>query len=293
MQHRRKSRSAAPVGEVITRCSAAERARAACGQPRTTLRRRAGLRGLEGQRQRPFSDRLEAFDDQLVLAVRSVDLNVPLTDELQAVFRLEGQPLDFAPPHDRRDAGTVVLEREVQMAGGLQPAIRDLAQDRDLREGPFERSLELEGQLAHREDRGGGSLRGRRRRGERGQEPEAVRRERLRRGASAPEAPMAAGLRRRLRARAGESSCEGWTGMTAAALEGTSIYHPAEGPQRRWTRIRTGTRTPNPNSTGGAERDHRPRPRPRPRRRPLRRRDLRRCASTGAGATRKDPSINP
>ena len=114
----RKSRTAAPVGLVIT-----ARRR---GKPRQRLLvlwieesfgRQFLLQLAQRLLQRTESARLNLANHQLITAPRRIDIDVTATDDLQAVLQIESQATGHTAPDHRADLGIRILECQIQMPG--------------------------------------------------------------------------------------------------------------------------------------------------------------------------------
>ena len=68
---------------------------------------------------------------QLVFPVPLVDLHAPLHDHLHAFLQAEGKPLPITGEHHAGDGGPFILQRKIQMTGGMILAVAHLAPDAD------------------------------------------------------------------------------------------------------------------------------------------------------------------
>ena len=97
------------------------------------LGREALLQLLEPHVQFADAERRQRLHDELVLAVRRIDLDAPRGDDVLAVVGAEAQALGRTPPHRARELGLRVLQREVEVARALPAQVRDLPAHRDAR----------------------------------------------------------------------------------------------------------------------------------------------------------------
>ena len=128
------------------------------------LARQRGQRALARRVEQPFllQTRLELFErqlqraeslwfemlaDQLVLAFGLVHRYAAARHHLQSVFRLELQIPERGAKDDAFDLRSGVLQREVQMAGVPQPAVRQLAFDPDFVELGFDQIADARREL--------------------------------------------------------------------------------------------------------------------------------------------------
>src|SRR5439155_22913370 len=80
-------------------------------------------------------------------------------DQLQAVLKPGPQPVDATAPNQSVEAGTLILEAEIAMAGRMRAAkTRDFTSHPHMTEGVFKRALECEGNLEDGEFRHVGLL---------------------------------------------------------------------------------------------------------------------------------------
>src|SRR5262249_46335664 len=93
---------------------------------------------IEGELQRAEAVRLEMLADELVLAFWFVHRDPAPRHDAQSVRRLELQIAQGGSEDHRLDLRGAVLEREIQMAGVPDSAVRQLAFDPDLEEFLFE-----------------------------------------------------------------------------------------------------------------------------------------------------------
>src|SRR5262249_22040664 len=105
----------------------------------------------ERELQRAEAVRLEVFADELILAFRLVHRDATARDDAQAVGRLELQIAQCGPEDDAADLRRAVLQREIEMSGVPDPAVRQLAFDPDFEEFLFEEIADADRQLGDRE----------------------------------------------------------------------------------------------------------------------------------------------
>ena len=110
------------------------------------------LQLIERELQRAEPVRLEMLADQLVLALRLVHRDAAARDDAQAVGRLELQIAERGPEDDAAHLRAGVLQREVEMAGVPDAAVRELALDPDFEELGFEQIADANGELGDGED---------------------------------------------------------------------------------------------------------------------------------------------
>ena len=89
--------------------------------------------------------------DELVLGLRLVHRDTPARDDAQAVSRLEFEISKRRPKDDAANLRRRVLQREVQMTGVPQAAVRQLPFDPDLEELAFEQIADADRELGDRE----------------------------------------------------------------------------------------------------------------------------------------------
>ena len=92
------------------------------------------LQLIEGELQRAEPLRLEVLADELIFALGLVDRDAAARDDVQAVVRLELQVAQRRAEHHALDLRAGVLQREVQVAGVPDAAVRELALDPDFEE---------------------------------------------------------------------------------------------------------------------------------------------------------------
>ena len=110
------------------------------------------LQLIEGQLPRAQALRLQMLADDLILALRVVDGDAPARHHAEAVFDLEAQIADVRAEHHRFDLRAGVLQREVDVSGLGDEAVRDLTLDPDLEESLLERLANPLGELRDGED---------------------------------------------------------------------------------------------------------------------------------------------
>src|SRR5262249_23115811 len=112
----------------------------------------AFLELIEGKLQRAEPVRLEVLAHELVLALGLVHRDAAPCDDAKTVGRLELQ----IPERGSKDHGSylrrAVLQREVEVPGVPDAAVRELAFDPDLRELLLEQVPDLNRELGDRED---------------------------------------------------------------------------------------------------------------------------------------------
>ena len=138
------SRMAAPSSEVtmpILRGSAGSGAFARrVEQP---FRLQPLLQLLERELQRAETLRLEVLADELIFALRLVHRDASARDDAQAVRRLELQIAERRAENDAADLRRAVLQREIQMPGVPDAAVRELALDPDFEQTRIRAGREL------------------------------------------------------------------------------------------------------------------------------------------------------
>ena len=102
--------------------------------------------------ERAPTSRLHALDVELKRAARGVEAHARADDHLHAVAGAEDQHLRGAPEHDHRDLALVVLQREVEVAGGCARQVRDFATHPGERKTPLQRVAHASQQFRHRKD---------------------------------------------------------------------------------------------------------------------------------------------
>jgi hypothetical protein len=112
----------------------------------------AFLELIERELPRAETVRLEVLADELVFAFRFVHRELAARDHAQTVGGLELQIAQRRPEHEPAQLRRGVFEREVQMPGVPDLAVRQLALDPDLDEPLFEQIAHADGQLGDGED---------------------------------------------------------------------------------------------------------------------------------------------
>jgi hypothetical protein len=97
--------------------------RAASNRPSASSRAQL----LEGELERALPARLELADPELEVAARAVHRRLAEGQHLEPVGGIEGEAPGVAAEEDGAQLRLVVLEREVQVAGGGAAEVRDLA----------------------------------------------------------------------------------------------------------------------------------------------------------------------
>src|SRR5262245_30241878 len=92
------------------------------------------------------------FADELVLALRFVHRHAPARDHAQTVRRLEFQVAQRRSKDDRSNLRRAVFEREVQMSGIPDAAVREFTLDPDFEELLLEQIADPDRQLRDREN---------------------------------------------------------------------------------------------------------------------------------------------
>jgi hypothetical protein len=82
---------------------------------------------LESQLQRSDTGGHHRLNIELVPALRSVNVNIAFGNHRQAVFRLEFELGEVALPHNARQDGVFILEREIAMSAMVELEIRYLS----------------------------------------------------------------------------------------------------------------------------------------------------------------------
>ncbi len=104
------------------------------------------------QFQRPHALGLNLLDDELVLAVRRIDVDPSAADHFQPVGQVEPHPRQRAPPDHGRQLGLGVFEREVAVARAGPREVRYFPRHPHARQSVFQEPLDQQGQLEDRED---------------------------------------------------------------------------------------------------------------------------------------------
>src|SRR5262249_17507663 len=107
---------------------------------------------LEGQLPRTEPVRFEVLADELVLALWFVNRDLAPRDDTQAVGGLELQVAQRRAKHQRAQLARRVFQREIQVSGVPDLAVRQLAFDPDLEEPFLEQVAHANRQLGDRED---------------------------------------------------------------------------------------------------------------------------------------------
>ena len=150
---RRKSRTAAPVGDVTSPTRRGQRGqRPLPPGVEEPLGGEPGLQLLEGELERAQAFRLQHLAHELVLAPDGVDVEPAEREDVEPVGRLEAHPPHPAPEEDGPHLGLLVLQREVDVPRGVDPQVRDLALDPEPAEAALERVLDRARELRDRED---------------------------------------------------------------------------------------------------------------------------------------------
>ena len=125
----------------------------------------AFLELIECELERTEAVRLEVLADQLIFAFRLVHRDLAARDHTQPVHGLELQIPQRRLKHEPAELRGRVFEREVQVAGIPDPAVRQLAFHPDFEEFAFEHVAQADRELGDRQRaaRGWGGLGGRRR----------------------------------------------------------------------------------------------------------------------------------
>src|SRR5262249_59342626 len=116
------------------------------------LRPEPRLQLLEGELEGAETARLEAVEIELEGAARRVHAHAAAGDHLHPVRGPELQDLRRRPEHHGGDLALIVLERQVDVAGGLGAEIRDLARDPDPADTALEPLADERRELGHRPD---------------------------------------------------------------------------------------------------------------------------------------------
>ena len=96
----------------------------------------------------------QVLADELILALRLVDAEPAAGDDAQAVLGLELEVAHGGAEHHRLDLRAAVLQREVQVPGVPDPAVRDLAFDPDSPKPDSSAAANRRGQLRDGDARG-------------------------------------------------------------------------------------------------------------------------------------------
>jgi hypothetical protein len=94
--------------------------------------------------------RLHGLDNHLVGGACGIGGDLAGDDHLQPGLRLALQAADAALPHHPVDGGAVVLQRQIDVAGGMAGDLGDLAAHPHEPVGVLDSPLQGEGQLRHR-----------------------------------------------------------------------------------------------------------------------------------------------
>ena len=78
--------------------------------------------------------------DQLILAFGFVHAQPSARDDVEAVFRFEFEVSDGRAEHHDLDLRVAVLQREIEVSGVPQPAVRNLPLDPHVAERRFQRA---------------------------------------------------------------------------------------------------------------------------------------------------------
>src|SRR5262249_51159718 len=107
---------------------------------------------LELQAKRAKPPRLEGIDVELKGPARFVEPHVSAGDDLEAVAWPEANARRGAAEKHGAELRPFVLQREVEVAGGRRPEVRDLADDPNSVETAIERMLNTARELTDGED---------------------------------------------------------------------------------------------------------------------------------------------
>ena len=110
------------------------------------------LQCLELALQQALAGFLHPIDDELVLAAGFVQADAPASRDLHAVLGVDAHAGGGGTEHRAAQLGAVVLQREVQVAGGGPGEVGDLAFHDDSGKSRFQVQLDLAVQLARRVD---------------------------------------------------------------------------------------------------------------------------------------------
>ena len=110
-----------------------------------------GLELFKEREQRAFAGNLHRLNDDLIFGPAGIGGELTSGDDLNAVLRVERQPRCAPLPHDAVDHGVLVLEREIEMAGGRAFEARNLAPDADMGEALLDMALEKVGYFTDRQ----------------------------------------------------------------------------------------------------------------------------------------------
>ena len=108
---------------------------------------------LEQSEQRPLPRKLHPLDDDLVLGAPRISRQLPRSDDLGAIFGTKRETGRTRAPDDGVDAGILVLQREIAVAGSVPLEPTNLSPHAHLAERALDRSLERAGKLGDRERR--------------------------------------------------------------------------------------------------------------------------------------------
>ena len=148
----RMSRITAPDGEVITPITAGQVGqRPLAGGVEQALGRERLLAHLEHRHQRADPGRRDLLDDELVLR-RGREGGEPAGgDDLHPLLRRHGEPARRHPPDHRAEAGAIVFEVQIDVAGSGPRDAADLAAHPHPAELALEHALHRPGDLGYAE----------------------------------------------------------------------------------------------------------------------------------------------
>ncbi len=118
------------------------------------LRRETPLALLELREQRADARRLKRLDDELILGLAGIGRDLAGGDHFHAHFGLEAHARSGHPPHDPGEAGLLVLQVHVDMAGAMHLHRAKLRADADMAVGVLQRAPQRAGEFADRPFRG-------------------------------------------------------------------------------------------------------------------------------------------
>ena len=107
---------------------------------------------LKGKLQRARADRFHGFGDQLQLAALLVNADAAADQHVQAILRAKAEKHRLAAEENDGKLGVGVLQREIDVAGGRGPEVRNLAFDPDVAVLLLDKLAHLSDQIANGPD---------------------------------------------------------------------------------------------------------------------------------------------
>ena len=121
------------------------------GRIEQALARQFDLQPFELGQEGAGAGRLHRFDHDLVRRPRRVGGDLAGDDDLEACLRLDAEAARRAFPDHAVDSRLVVLQRQIDVAGGVAIDLGHLASQPDVAEPVLQRALQGEGQLGNRQ----------------------------------------------------------------------------------------------------------------------------------------------